>query len=252
MKTIVNGQLIEYIDRGFGDTIVILHGWGSNMASFKELTDNLTEDYRVVRLDLPGFGKSPAPVKDWYVDDYAKIVSAFLDKIDVKRLDVIIGHSFGGRVVIKGVGKGYFKPSKVILIGSAGIRTKDDIKKHLYKFMAKTGKAVMKLPGLNKFDASVRKRFYDQIGNSDYLNSGKLKNTFLNTINEDLLPIVKKITMPTLLIWGEKDIDTPIEYAKQINAELENGELVIVPGAGHFVHVDKTKIVTEKIKEFLS
>jgi pimeloyl-ACP methyl ester carboxylesterase len=87
--------------------VLLLHGWGANLQTFDGLARPLAPTFRVVRLDLPGFGGTEQPPSDWHIADYAQFVSAFLQKLGVSQPACIIAHSFGGRVTIKGRGAGH-------------------------------------------------------------------------------------------------------------------------------------------------
>lgn len=250
MKIIVNDQLLEYNDQGSGRVIVLMHGWGVDSSNFNVLASYLADKFRVISFDFPGFGKSSIPIDNWHVGDYAQNAADFFKKLDVVPY-AVIGHSFGGRVIIKGISNGLFSAEKVVLIGSAGVKPARNLKRELTKAVAKSGKLIAKLPILRRFETEFRNRLYQRIGNTDYLRSGRLKQIFINTINEDLLPLVSKIKQPTLLVWGEDDKETPITDAEKMLDKLPNAELFKVSDAGHFVHLDKSDLVIEKIDEFL-
>jgi pimeloyl-ACP methyl ester carboxylesterase len=252
MKVIVNDQLLEYTDQGSGKVILMLHGWGMSLNTFDQLASHLSQKFRVIRFDFPGFGNSPQPINDWSVVDYAKITRDLLHKLDITNLYAVISHSFGGRVVIKGVSLNYLKPQKVILIGSAGVKPSKSIKKNIYMAIAKVGKFATSLPLLNKSQSILRKHLYSAAGSTDYLQADKMKKIFLNTIDEDLLPEVNKIIQPTLLIWGENDAETPISDANLILSELKHGHLVTFKNAGHFVYVEAYDKVVKELDGFLS
>lgn len=252
MKVIVNNQLIEYRDEGVGEVVLMLHGWGTNIGTFDQLANHLSKKFRVIRFDFPGFGQSPKPLSDWSVDDYAKITRDLLQKLDITGVFAIIAHSFGGRVTIKGISQGYFQPSKVVFIGAAGVKPPKSIKKEAYKTIAKVGKLATSLPLINKVQPILRKHLYSMAGSADYLQADQLKQIFLNAINEDLLPEVSNITQPTLLIWGANDTETPLTDAHLMLNKLENGRLVTIEGAGHFVYVEAYDKVVKELDGFLS
>lgn len=251
MKVLVNGQLIEYIDEGSGRVLVLLHGWGMSLGTFDQLASQLARKFRVIRLDFPGFGQSPKPADDWSVGDYAQITRDFLSKLKINDIHAIIAHSFGGRVVIKGVSLGYFKPKKVVLIGAAGVKPRQSVAKGIYRGLAKVGKLATSIPGLNKMQPTLRKRLYAVAGSTDYLRADQMQQIFLNVINEDLLPEVSDITQPTLLMWGAEDTETPLGDANLMLARLGKGRLVVVPNAGHFVYSDAYDKVIKELEGFL-
>ena len=119
----INGLKTYYTEKGEGEAVVLLHGWGGSSASMLGLMNKLQDNYRVITLDLWGFGKSSVPNKDTTIYDYAVWVAEFMDMLDITRAH-IVGHSFGGRI---GIILGSMFPEKVdtlTLIDSAGIRTK--------------------------------------------------------------------------------------------------------------------------------
>lgn len=252
MKVIVKNQLIEYQDEGSGRVLLLLHGWGTDLTTFDQLNSHLVKKFRVLRFDFPGFGKSPKPTEDWSISNYADLTRDLLQKLKIKQVYAVIGHSFGGRVVIKGIGHGYLKPDKVILMGAAGVKPHQEIKKALYKSIAKVGRFATSIPVVNKLQPALRRRLYNSAGSTDYLQANQMQQIFVNVVNEDLLPEVPKITQPTLLIWGEDDTETPLSDARKIKDLLSDGRIFVVPNVGHFVYIDAFSAVTKEIDKFLS
>lgn len=251
MKVLVNGQLIEYKDEGKGKTVLLLHGWGSGLSAFDELAAALKRQYRVVRLDFPGFGASPKPTDEWGVGEYAQLTAAFLKKLNIKNPHALIGHSFGGRVIIKGFSLGVLGAEKVVMLGAAGPRPRQGVKRLAFKVVAKAGKAVTALPGLRSARTRLRSGLYKAAGSSDYLQAGDMQRIFVNTVNEDLMPVVHSIDRPVLMVWGEHDQEVPVAVAKRMRDQLRDAELVVVPDAGHFVFIDDPKSVLREIEAFL-
>jgi len=251
MKVLVHDQLIEYKDEGSGRVVVLLHGWGTNLGTFDQLASRLTQQFRVIRFDFPGFGQSPKPSDNWHVREYAQLTRDLLQKLKIDDIHAVIAHSFGGRVVIKGVSQGYLKPKNVVLIGAAGVKPRQSMMKNFYKGLAKVGKLVTSVPVLNKIQPMLRKRLYSAAGSTDYLQAHHMQQIFLNVINEDLLPEVSSITQPTLLLWGENDTETPLSDAHAMQGALSNGRLVVVPDAGHFVYTEAYDTVVQELEAFL-
>jgi len=251
MKVLVKGQLVEYSDKGNGRVIVLLHGWGSSLKSFTDLSKHLESNYRVVSLDFPGFGGSPQPLQDWGVGEYSDFVHDFLEKLKINKPYVLAGHSFGGRVIIKGIHAGALSSEKVVLIDSAGVRPSDNARKLIFKFIAKSGKAITSLPVLKLLRPALRNKLYATAGSTDYLDSGTMKNIFVKTIDEDLLPFVSSIKQPTLLIWGEKDQITPLSEAESLLGQLADARISIIPGAGHYSYVDNSPAFIKAMDEFI-
>jgi len=249
MKVIVQDLAVEYKDEGSGKTLLFLHGWKSNLDSFDKIVSLLLPHYRVIRLDLPGFGKTDIPKETWDLDKYISFVVDFIQKLNIK-VDVIIGHSFGGRIIIKGESKKVFKVEKIVLIGSAGIAKRKTFRNYFFKVLTKTGKFITAVPPLSLIRESLRKKIYSFTGN-DYINAGPLKDTFLKIINEDLTHYATKITTPSILIWGINDTETPVTDGRKLSTLIKNSSFHIVENSGHFVHVQKTEEIIELIKKFI-
>lgn len=251
MKVLVNNQLIEYRDEGSGRVLLLLHGWGNDLATFDQMAAHLANRFRVVRFDFPGFGQSPRPADDWAVQDYARLTGDFMKKLKLTDLEAVICHSFGGRVVIRAVSHGFINPRKIILIGAAGVKPLASFKKSFYKGVAKVGKLATSLPLVNRAQPALRRRLHASAGSTDYLQAKQMQPIFLKVIVEDLLPEVSSLTQPTLLVWGRDDTVTPLADANLILEQLANGRLVTIDDAGHFVYVDAFNRVMREIDGFL-
>ena len=123
----INNIEINYIKEGNSDkSILLLYGWGSNIDLFRGIINNLSKTHTVYALDMPGFGKTEDPKNAWCVDDYVDFVIKFIEKMKIEKLS-LLGHSFGGRVIIKLVNREQlnFEIDKLILVDSAGILPKN-------------------------------------------------------------------------------------------------------------------------------
>jgi pimeloyl-ACP methyl ester carboxylesterase len=146
---------------------------------------------------------------------------------------------------------GVFCPQKVILIASAGIAKRKSLRNGVMMLMAKIGKAITAVPPFSFARESLRKKLYKKLG-SDYGSAGALKQTFLNVVREDLSESAHAISVPTLLIWGDRDTETPLVDGERLSRLISRSKLEIISGAGHFVHREKSKEVAEIIKDFLA
>ncbi len=248
MQTVVDNLAIEYTDQGTGPVVLMLHGWGDNLHTFDPLLQYISK-YRVVRLDLPGFGNSLRSEDTWGVVEYARFVQSFIKKLQIDP-QVVVGHSFGGRVIIKGVGVGIFAPQKIVLIASAGVARKTTIKSLVLRLFAKIGKALTLIPPLSIYRQQLRKKLYGAIG-SDYFAAGAMRDVFLKVVREDLVHYARQIRVPTLLIWGSEDTATPLTEGETIRDAIRQSELEVIQGATHFVHQEKPHEVAALIREFI-
>lgn len=250
MQAVVDSLLTHYEQTGKGERCVLLiHGWGDSLQTFKDLQKFLSDTYTVVSVDLPGFGSTQAPDEVWDLDNYADFVAVFLKKINQKPY-AIVGHSNGGALVIRGLATGTLKCDKFVGLASAGIRNRQKARRAFIKVIAKGGKvATFWLPTRHK--EKLRKALYGAAG-SDMLVAPHLQETFKKTVRQDVQTDATKLQLPVLLIYGEKDRATPPLYGEVFHQLMTNSTLEQVAGAGHFVHYDKPQLVNDLIGDFLA
>jgi len=243
----INGLLINYYVReGKFPALIFLHGWRSESSVWFSSLENFDAENSIYCLDLPGFGKSELPREPYGVENYSDIVSGFITKLGLEKV-VIIGHSFGGRVTIKLASKqpGFLRG--IILVDSAGFIDRT-LSNKLKRIIAKPLRPIFKLKPLH----GIRKSIYRLIGSGDYVATPLLRETYLKVIGEDLSEDMKRINIPTMIIWGAQDKDTPVKWAHNMINIIKNSKLVILKGAGHFSFLDKKEEFSKSLAGFLS
>ncbi len=230
--------------------MIILPGWGHNRKTFDNTIDEFKSKYSIYIVDYPGFGNSPFPNKDLTIFDYTDMIVSFIKYLNLTN-PVIIAHSFGGRIALVMNGCYKFPISKMILIGSAGIKPKKTIcslyRKYRYKFLKRLGCFLPKKKRLKYFSKLLNK-----YASSDYLRlSDRQRKTFINIVNQDLTFCLEKIKASTLLIWGEEDLSTPIKDGIKMNKLIKDSGLVTINKASHFCYLEQPKYVSLVIREFL-
>ena len=249
MQVVVDSLLTHYESTGKGQLILLLHGWGDAAAGLRGLQVALATHARVVAVDLPGFGGTEAPKTIWGLDEYAHFVQHFLQKIDAPAVTAIVGHSNGGAIAIRGLAQDILKADRLVLLASAGIRGIYKGRVKALRLVAKAGKALT-LPLPSAVRRKLRKVMYATAG-SDMLVAEHLQETFKKIIADDVRQDAARITVPTLLIYGEADKVTPVVYGELFHEFIPGSTLEILPGAGHFVHLDRPEAVVRAIQEFV-
>lgn len=249
MQIIVDSLLTHYEQTGKGKRVVLLlHGWGDNLGTFKSLQNSLSSGFTVISLDLPGFGATQAAETVWNLDNYAQFVADFLEKLG-KKPEAIVAHSNGAALAIRGLAAGILSTDKLVVLGGAGIRDRQKTRRVVLKVIAKTGKvATFWLPKRHK--KKLQKALYGAAG-SDMLVAPHLQETFKKTVRQDVQADAGKLTLPVLLMYGDKDKATPPIYGEIYNKLIKNSTLDIVENAEHFVHQDQPGHVEKAIEEFL-
>lgn len=233
----------------FNMNFVILHGWGSCAERWQKVKELLEAGgYKVFLPDLPGFGKEPAPLIPWSIDDYVEWAKSFCEKNNLSRV-FLLGHSFGGAIAAKFSIKYPIYVEKLVLIDSAGIRKKR-LKKEIQKKVAHFLNIFSFLP----FYELIRKIAYRTLFRySDYLlTDGVMKKTYLKVLENDISGVFSSVSVPTMLIWGEKDKITPLKHAYFIKEKIPGAKLEIIPNVKHNPHKEAPEVLVQKILEFLN
>lgn len=249
-KTIVVEDLLLSYTVSGSETLPVmlyLHGWGDSKETFKPLIEELPEHCHI-SVDLPGFGGSQAPASTWGLPEYSACVASFVKKLSLQP-SIIVGHSNGGAIAVYGLAHNELKAEKLILLASAGIRDVDQLKKKVLKVLAKSAKAGTKvLP--KKTQAKLKAKAYSSIGSELLLVPG-MEETFKKTISYDISVDATKITIPTLLIYGDADLSTPHNYGEKLHGLIPYAKLVTLPHVGHMLQHEEPKQVIRAMKEFI-
>lgn len=180
------------------------------------------------------------------------MVKEFMEKLGINKPDVI-GHSFGGRVIIYLASKYQDIFGKVVLTDAAGLKKKMTIKKWFKIRSFKLGKFFLKIfSSKDRYEEKLNK-LRSKYGSGDYSNikSDVVRETFNKVINLDLRKNLKDIKSPCLLIWGENDEDTPLYMAKIMEKEIPDSGLVVLKNAGHFSYIDSPREYNLIVENFL-
>jgi pimeloyl-ACP methyl ester carboxylesterase len=218
-----------------GPPLVLLHGWGQSAAGLLPLGKLLSRTHSVYLVDLPGFGQSPRPEEDWDTVAYAAHLRTHLLGMGLERVH-LLGHSFGGRVSLRLASAHPEMVAGLILMDAAGLPARRSLKKRVrMQYVRLLGKLARLVDGLLK--TSLTEAFRQRYGSSDYKAAGALRGILVKTVNEDQTEQARSITSPTLLVWGERDEQTPVEMAERFQALVRNTRLVVLPGRGHFPYL---------------
>ena len=220
--------------------ILFLHGWGGSTKSFIFCAKALKETPCIL-LDFPPFGNSQEMLYPWTVQDYARLVEKLCKHLSLEKVN-IVAHSFGGRVAIE-VASSTSLINKLLLTGSAGIN-----KKSLKTFFKERIYKIQKF--LSKIKLYPSKKLLNR-GSEDYKKlSSVMKKTFVNIVNYDQTKLLHKINIPTLLVWGNLDKETPFYFTKIFKKHIKDCEVITFDGLGHFAYLQKPYTFIQILKNF--
>ena len=246
MQTVIDNVLLNYeiLGNKKKNTILILHGWGRTKAEWFQTGKMLSDKYKVVLLDLPGFGGSLSMSKSSYdIYDYANLVNKFVKKLKINKL-ILLGHSFGGKISIVVASKNK-TVQKLILVGSSGLKNKNRVLKIKKALLTILNTILSFLP------IKTKDLLASFVRSKDYQNAGELTGTFKKVVKQHITSEAKKIKIPTIIIWGEYDREVTLAMAKKLKDLISNSHLRIVWGSGHSPHLEKADSFYKILRDYL-
>ena len=251
---IANGLKTHYIETRGANTatpLIILHGWGIGVDSWKNIASFLEERGRSVFIpDLPGFGETPEPQGAWGANEYADFVRSFCEVLGLEQFS-LAGHSFGGQIAITFAARYGQKLRGLVLISAARIVTHKKLRVRIFRILTKFGNLIFAIPVLSPFQPVVRKIWYKLAGEKDYYRASPHMRKIMAQVQEEVGPRLSEIQTPTLILWGEDDHVTPVADARIIHSRILHSKLRIFQGVGHPIHIEKPKELAEEIIEFI-
>lgn len=249
----VNGLPVRYAEAGKGKPIVLLHGWGGQIASWGLVPAMLAEESRVIALDLPGFGETPVPERPWDPFDYAELVAGFLRQLGLES-PTLVGHSHGGRVSIALAARHPDLIGKLVLVDSAGIVPRRTPSYYTRVYGFKAARTLFSLPVLSRWREPALRVLSGQAGSSDYQAAGNpiLRGTLVKCVNTDLRRWLPEVKASTLLIWGSADDATPLSDGQLMEKLIPDAGLVVFEGCGHFAYLDRLDQFCRVVNHFVT
>ncbi len=245
--TEIDGMKIHYRDQGSGPVLLLVHGLISSLHLWNKWTELLKDDFRIIRLDLPGFGLSDAPetVDQSLIDNYVKTIKGLLDQLGVDKCH-IAGSSMGGWVSWEMTAQHPELIDKMILVCSAGYQTKDQQPKG-FSYIKPFFKRYLELLSFPLFLTRhmVMHRAYSQrifikkkllLRRYDLINRASNRKFLAKLCALEIYPDFKKIKdikKDSLILWGDKDMVIESRDAFKFRCDLENSKLVLFEGQGH-------------------
>lgn len=246
----LQGIELRYVRRGSGPRLLLLHGGGGPQSELP-FFDKLAEKFDVVAPVHPGFAGTAIPDR---FDSLEDLVYLHLDLIDALGLDevVLMGFSMGGWTAAEIAVRYGHRLSKLILVDSVGIKPG-----------APTDRDVADIFGLPAPEVT-RLMFHDPANapNPAEMSDEQLAAIAANRIalalytwepymhNPKLPHRLHRVTVPTLLIWGESDGLVTVKYAEAFRDMIPDAKLVVVPNAGHLPQLEQPDIFVDHVLSF--
>jgi pimeloyl-ACP methyl ester carboxylesterase len=255
--------------------ILFIHGLGDEADTWRHVILPLADQFRVIALDLPGFGRSEKPNRSYNPLFFQQIILELMDVLEIKRV-ILVGHSLGA-IIAHAIGLEHpDRLNRLVLVDGSMVvqRQKVDLNTMLFmipglgewlygRFRKDPQAAYESLrpyyAHLEELPSAEREFLYQRV-NERVWSEGQERaffSTFRNLVRwipreqRDLPSRLAKLYVPTLVLWGEEDCINPVENGQFLPTIQPSAELLIVSGAGHNVQQEKPQIVLDGIQRFI-
>ncbi len=257
-------------DEGAGKPIVFLHGFGGSGFGWRFLTSELKHDYRLIAVDLKGFGRSDKPLDGRYsILDHADLVAQFLEKKRLRNV-TLAGHSFGGGVALatalKMRARAPRRVTKLILLDSVAYEQRLPFFITLLRIPVVAPVGVTVIPPEVQTRAALNYAFYDdsRVTQDSVLEYARPlysiggKYAAVATARQIVLPnlreytrLYRTISLPALIIWCKHDKVVPSTNALRLKSDLRRSRLRIIDDCGHVPQEESPRETARLIRSFV-
>lgn len=260
----ISGARLRYKDTGpkTAAAIIMLHGFGASLETWDVWAKTLSATYRVIRLDLPGFGLTgPEPDADYSDQRACGLIAGLMDKLGILRAH-IIGNSLGGRIAWNFAVDFPQLVTSLILISpdgfsSPGFEYGNSPKLPIIlKLLPYTLPLIMLRMNLSMAYANPKNLTADILARySDMMRAKGIRKAMLQRMAQVKLQppeaSLRRIIAPTLILWGEQDRMIPLNNAYDFLREIPKAELVQLPSLGHVPFEENPNLSIVPVQKFL-
>jgi len=241
---------LYYEEQGDGFPLLLIHGLLSDLTSWRYQLEPFASRYRVIAVDLKGFGKSTKPQTEYRVHSHADDLSTFLQKLKIPQTHVC-GLSMGGMVAevltlkYPHLVKGLVLADSAAMIADYAVSDRLTLLgDHDMEWIAQWG--TKKILRLASEEAKNHVRdMIRRVDKTDY------RLAILSTAGFNIANELKKISAPTLVIQGEKDSTVPRWHAEQLKNWIPGAKYVVMKGSSHMTPVDNPDEFNQLVLDFL-
>lgn len=262
--TDVDGIKIHYQEKGEGMPLILIHGFAASTYTWKDIFEPLSKNFRVIAIDLKGFGFSAKPDGDYTRTKQGEIVAAFMAKMNIEKA-VLVGNSMGGEVALNVALHNPNRVISLILVDSAGVQSlgrNSLVPAYLQVPYVNRGLTALAMLSDKLVRDGLEKSYFDDSKITDeevayfyrplQTDNGQratilARQQFLTGSIEAELG---KIEIPTLLIWGAEDEIIPLEAGQKIHAAIRGSQLKVYEKCGHLPQEEMPEKVVADIFDF--
>ena len=226
----VGGLRIAFERVGSGPPLVLVHGGVCDSRVWRRQLDALSGDFTVAAWDAPGCGSSSDPQESFRLPEYAEALAAFIVALDLERPH-LVGHSFGGALVLELCRRHAGLPAALVLVGAyagwAGSLPRAEVERRLRSTLQ-----AAELPGL--FSEAMPQATADELVRiMSEARPAATRAMALALAEADLRDVLPLVDAPTLLVHGDADERSPVSVGEELHRGIRHSRLAVVPGAGH-------------------
>jgi pimeloyl-ACP methyl ester carboxylesterase len=252
---------LRFVRTGTGTPVLLLHGYGESLLSWQAVFDRLAREADVIAVDLPGFGLSSKPASGYTADSMATVITAFLDKLALRRV-VLVGHSLGGVVA---TALAVRDPSRVLglaLVDAALVtpwalaqtsdssRTGASVRRVIAEYERLRGRFGGVHDGNWMAEDSTAAAYQPS---SDPAYAAALAAVLREFDFAFLGPDgARRLTMPVKLIWGALDPVVPVQVGRALAERLPDATLVVLPRTWHRPQTERPMEVARILSGFVA
>lgn len=238
--------LLPHRREGLGLTLVLVHGYLGGAAQWEAEIARYSANYDVIAPDLPGFGAAADRPGCDRIEGFAQAVIDLLDQLGVDRF-ILLGHSMGGMIAQEIAAHNAARVIRLVLYGTGPLGAMPDRfepiavsrQRLLDDGVAKTAQRI----GATWFCTGEDAPGFPAIRDIGAQASVQAAGAALDAMAQwDGRPALNKLTMPTLVVWGDADRSYRWQQVESLWRNLLNGQLAVIPGAAHAAHLEKPKL----------
>ena len=262
-----------YLEAGEGPPVLLLHGLGAMAASMLPTMMALSDRYRVVAVDLPGFGESSKPIRRYHAEFFAEYVVKLLDELGIERAH-LVGNSMGGRISLEVAMSHPDRVDRLALFAPAmAFRRFRQFVPLVKMLRPELGVVPIIVPRATVM--TVLKQIFsqsDRVATSWYdaavdeflrvFAQPRARISFFSAAREIYLddPFgyggfwnrVRDLSRPALFIWGDRDILVPAKFARHVEATVPEAKSIVLPDCGHVPQFEHPEVTHEHVLNFFS
>lgn len=254
----VEGLRIAFERAGAGPPLVLLHGYvGDGRSTWRRQLEALSDEFTVVAWDAPGSGGSSDPPESFRLPDYADCLAGFVASLGLERPHVV-GLSLGGGLGLELYRRYPRIPRTLVLAGAyagwAGSLPPDVVEERLQQALRLADLPPAQLvsevvPTL--FSESAPAELVDEFaaGVAEFHPAG-LRAMARSIADADLRAVLPRIDVPTLLLYGDKDVRASLDVAESLHEAIPGSRLVVLPGVGHVSSVEAADRFNAELRAF--